>query len=563
MLCSGGSRTTATVVSSVLALVVAGLGMTAAAPSAAAAVATRVIGLGDSYASGEGAGSYDPDTDAPLNQCHRSPLSWQRTAEIPGATGVERVHVACSGATVASVLSTSHQGEPPQIGALQNVPAGSVVLLSIGGNDVGFEAIVRDCVFGGCLETPAQVAEVQAKIAAAALEIRRALDTVVARAPGATVVLAGYPQLMQGACFTITPTEAGALDRLSVELRRQTVGQVMQLRLAGKSVRFADTIDPFLGHGACSDSDPWLNSLVAGNFSAESFHPNAAGYRAYATAVTNVLRADPMRCTAAGCRIRFARESVYHSVSGGTRATMGYIRSAYEAEGEEASYFGYPATDEYDRPNGRGQSFTRGHIYFRFGTDRAYPTRGFIGSKYLLTGDAAGRLGYPVSTEFTVPSGGGKRQNFQLGSIFFKNGTTEAFVSEGPILDKYRIERYDEGPLGWPTTDYACGLQPGNACRQHFDGSGDSVVYWTPETGAHPVTGPFRDFYKSGGWQNSLPNPDSSRIAGYPRTDVFTGTGMGYPTQQFQYGSIVHDVPKRTMCWVVNSTVRWCRPATA
>lgn len=545
----GGSGPRGVVVSSVLALV-AGLGMAGASPAAAAEV-TRVVGLGDSYASGEGAGDYDPPTDAPLNQCHRSPRSWQRIVDIPNATGEQYTHVACSGAKVVHVLNERLYNEAAQVTALQNITAGTVVLVSIGGNDVGFEGIIKDCLAYGCLETPAEVGAVETRIIAATREIRRALDAVVARAPAATVVLAGYPQLIQGVrCVGIILDEGRELDRLAILLRRLTVGQVMQMRMGGKKVRFADTIDPFKGHGACNGTDnQWINSLSTGGFSVESFHPNAAGYRAYATAVTTALRTDPIRCTSAGCRVRFADESVYYSSGGGTRAVTGRIRTGYEAAGEETSFLGYPLTDEYAEPGGRGQRFGGGDFFYRYGAETAFWSRGRILAKFKLTGDAGGPLGYPVTNEFTVGSGEGKRQNFQFGSVFYEHGTTEAFWSTGPILDKYRTERYDEGKLGWPVTDYACGLQPGNACRQHFDGSGGSVVYWTTSTGAHKVIGAIRDYYASTGWQNSHPDPASPVTAGYPTGDEYISPYSGHYEQNFERGRI--EYYQGSACWWV------------
>lgn len=548
-----------TVLTAVLALVAgAGLAVSFAAP-AAAADPPVVVGLGDSYASGEGAGGYAFETDNPLNRCHRSPLSWQLLATIPNAVGEpKRIHVACSGAVAANVLQGGqYANEPPQIRSVVGTNP-SVVLLSIGGNDVNFKEMVSQCYLLLDCTSTALMTGTEARIAAARGQVRTVLEEVVRQAPQATVVLAGYPQLVQGACSGFSTAEAARFDQLSRVVRTAWVGEVMAMRMQAKKVRFVDTIDPFREHGACSPT-PWINKVslspLDSQLVVESMHPNANGYQAYANATSTVLRTDPMRCTSAGCRIKFVNESVYYTPSGGTVTTMGYIRSAYEAEGEETGYHGYPTTNEFVRPNGRAQSFTRGQFFFRYGTTRAYPTRGYIGTKYTATGEANGRLGYPVSTELTVPSGKGKRQNFQFGSIFFKNGATQAFVSEGAILDKYRVDRYDEGPLGWPKTDHACGLQPGNACRQHFDGSGDSVVYWTPTTGAHKVTGQIRDFYASTGWQNSHPDWLSSTvIAGYPTTDAYVSSWLGEPllVQDFQVGRIVVEKPNTTgqpVCW--------------
>lgn len=531
---------------------------------AAAADPPVVVGIGDSYASGEGAGTYDSGTNTPVfNMCHRSPLSWQRMATIPDVAGEpRRIHVACSGATTTNVLQGGqYLGEPPQILSVAATDP-SVVLVSIGGNDIGFRNMVIQCWTLPDCTTTSLMRGTEGRIALAATEVRRVLDGIAQLAPQATIVLAGYPQLIQGACNNFSTAEAARFDQLSQAVRTAWVGEVMAMRLAGRNARFADTIDPFEGHGACSPT-PWINPVALapgdGQMVVESMHPNPNGYLAYANATSTVLRTDPMRCDADGCRIKFREESVYHSRDHGTHTVRGAIRIAYQSEGEERGFLGYPTSEEYAEPaEGRGQQFTGGTYWWRRDVG-AFPVKGKILAKYTAIGDVA-EIGTPTSKEIDVA--GGRVQNFSSGQMFFKFGTTAAFFSKGIILGKYRTERTTTGPLGWPTTDHACGLQPGNACRQHFDGTGGSVIYWTSATGAHKVTGPYRDFYASTGWQNSTPDPGSTRIAGYPTTDVHPGPGMGLPTQDFQFGSIVHDVPKKAMCWVVGGRAYTCRPAT-
>ncbi|MHA7241034.1 LGFP repeat-containing protein, partial [Arthrobacter sp. TMS1-12-1] len=64
----------------------------------------------------------------------------------------------------------------------------------------------------------------------------------------------------------------------------------------------------------------------------------------------------------------------------------------------------------------------------------------------------------------------------------------------------------------------------GGGCYQPFTGGN---IYYTPTTGAHAVTEPFRDAWKKAGWQMGI---------GYPLQSATT-TG-GYRTVRFQKATI-------------------------
>lgn len=525
---------------------------------------TRVVGLGDSYASGEGTFNYDPSTNRPgTNECHRSPQSWQRLATIPGATNVQRTQVACSGAVAADITTNSKWTEGPQLTELQRVVDEDVVLLSIGGNDLGFSTIVTDCATNVCLTTPQSVTALETKINdVVAPAIRSVFTAVLQNTPtGAQVVLAGYPQLVQGtACrnpiggafYEIDADEGAKLDRLSVVLRRETVEEVMKLRLQGKPVRYVDTIDRFKGHGACiGSSQNWINGVIAGDLvGPERFHPNPEGYRQYAAEVTETLSSgDAIRCTTFGCTASYQDELVAYTTTEGLLSVSGAIKVAYEAAGGATGPLGYPVRNADQLSQGRSQQFQGGTVYWKTGAAKAFWVGGKFLTKYVATGQAPSVLGYPTSNAYANTGGTGQSQQFEFGLMLLKNGAAQAFWTKGAIKDKYASTGYERGYLGYPTTDHACGLQPDNACRQHFDGSGDSVVYWTSATGAHSVTGYFRDYYASTGWQNSRPDPTTIRMAGYPTSDRYRPPGGTADLQDFE-GGIMAGVGGRA-CWGV------------
>jgi hypothetical protein len=138
-------------------------------PASATAI-TRPLGgsmvaLGDSFSSGEGAGSYLAGTNcsgsvfsrcpapnaAESDYCHRSQFAYPMLVSSDvGATSLD--FRACSGAVVADLaapVSIGGQGqwsEGPQLG--RAFPASTrLVTVSIGGNDIGFGEVANQCVW--------------------------------------------------------------------------------------------------------------------------------------------------------------------------------------------------------------------------------------------------------------------------------------------------------------------------------------------------------------------------------------------------------------------------------
>ncbi len=124
-----------------------------------------VVGLGDSYASGEG----NPDSSSPVRwqdrRCHRSARSFEAltAARLEAATeksSVTFVSLACSGASIPTGMLGGYAGIepsgggmlPPQVAAMQALigrRTPTAVLVSIGINDLGFGSIARFCFDDG------------------------------------------------------------------------------------------------------------------------------------------------------------------------------------------------------------------------------------------------------------------------------------------------------------------------------------------------------------------------------------------------------------------------------
>src|SRR3954466_10700827 len=94
-----------------------------------------LLALGDSFSSGQGAGSYDRGTTALGNKCYRSRLAWPQLLATRLTLAPQR-SLACNGATTADVLR--------QIKHISGDP--KVITVTVGGNDVGFGTVLRQCL---------------------------------------------------------------------------------------------------------------------------------------------------------------------------------------------------------------------------------------------------------------------------------------------------------------------------------------------------------------------------------------------------------------------------------
>lgn len=104
----------------------------------------HVVILGDSYSSGEGAGSYVQGTDTKGNDCHRSPDTYGRALFTTLPT-----NLACSGAVARDYWRPNgdDDGQLAQRVLLGNLPQRpDLVIGSFGGNDIGFAGIITKCL---------------------------------------------------------------------------------------------------------------------------------------------------------------------------------------------------------------------------------------------------------------------------------------------------------------------------------------------------------------------------------------------------------------------------------
>lgn len=218
--------------------------------------------MGDSYASGTGAGSYGD------RACQRSSNAYPA---LYGTGFPSFRFVACTGASTQSLKR--------QFAAL--TPATTLVTITIGGNDLGFVDVMTTCTLSGDRACAARVAK-SVKFAGEQLPAR--LDATYARikelAPHASLVVLGYPRLFTPAdrCSTLSRSKRQVLNDAADQL-----SDVIAAAASKAGARYVDVREAFAAHGVCS-AQPWINGLVSPT--GDSYHPNKAGHAAYVEALT-------------------------------------------------------------------------------------------------------------------------------------------------------------------------------------------------------------------------------------------------------------------------------------
>lgn len=351
--------------------------LVAAAPAAHAGPGsgpTAAVSLGDSYISGEAGrwqgNSIDPTpghsgTDracsasgpgceadrsrvyvggSAANGCHRSDVAEIHSAQLAVQ---ERVNIACSGAQTKHVFRKSAggegpKGEAPQADQLLDVARAKdvkLVVMTIGGNDLGFASIVAACLQAFAIQTgpcnPGQQAVIDQNLAKATEGVGKAIQEVRAVMAEAgygsgdyRLIVQTYPSVVPRAAEARYPESAerdvhncpfyDADLNWARDHAAPQIGAMVKRAAALERVEVIDLIDLLQGHEFCSKStqeatplappspetSDWGRFVGASSISQgatqESFHPNAYGQQAIGACLTQVAAATPGTFVCAG-----------------------------------------------------------------------------------------------------------------------------------------------------------------------------------------------------------------------------------------------------------------------
>ncbi|MGY2061507.1 LGFP repeat-containing protein, partial [Nocardia gipuzkoensis] len=131
----------------------------------------------------------------------------------------------------------------------------------------------------------------------------------------------------------------------------------------------------------------------------------------------------------------------------------GAILEAWGREGYERGPAGYPTGPEQKTPQRDGvvQGFENGPMYFSAKTG-AHRVQGLILGKYAQLGFENSPLGFPAGDETPVRDAG-RYSKFEGGAIYWSPLSGAWAVRNGPIMDAWAQQGYENGKLGYPISD--------------------------------------------------------------------------------------------------------------
>ena len=308
-----------------------------------------IVSLGDSYSGGEGLEPFygqdaemavkcqDPDWLA-----HRSMKCWPGMLTLPGVEGTMKDHrgenwflAAASGADSHNLFlltedeirsgKTAKQEKEysrdgisgtawlaPQLDIFDELDAKGLkadyVTVTIGGNDLGFQAIVKMSLLGMLNvlpgDTPADKGESLWKTMSASRnireDIRRAYSDIAARAGAqACILVAGYPRLLASDCGALYPGESPEILNAAVVIFNTELRSIVdECREAGMNICFVSVEEAFDGHEAYAD-EPGISPVIFSSQAQDlkelllgsrySMHPNELGSAIYAQCVQDAI----------------------------------------------------------------------------------------------------------------------------------------------------------------------------------------------------------------------------------------------------------------------------------
>ncbi|WP_232838512.1 SGNH/GDSL hydrolase family protein [Streptomyces geranii] len=277
-------------------------------PTATSPANGQYVALGDSYTSGPNIPSRSDSAPA---GCDRSDHNYPSlVAERLHLSGADFHDMSCDGATIADLTtpqSTEDGVNRAQLSALSTRT--SLVTLGIGGNDIGFSSLIKQCVKAGVLyyatgsgkytgvTAPCReeynsgaTDEIQLRIDKAGSRLATALTEVRRRAPQAEVYVVGYPAILPptaGDCgrdMGLAPADVPFLHK-----EAQSLNSTLRERASAAGAVYVDTYKPSVGHDACSDrTTRWIEPMIP-LAPAAPVHPNARGERGMANAVLDAI----------------------------------------------------------------------------------------------------------------------------------------------------------------------------------------------------------------------------------------------------------------------------------
>jgi hypothetical protein len=279
------------------------------------------LGLGDSFASGEGAYDYTNITNNDSNRCHISNNSYPSLIK----TGLElekSESVACSGGKIKDVyevLDDYFNDSPQAIGKVEKQHDNEIfsnflpgyrrqwefvskyqpeaVTLSIGGNDINFGKKLQYCILTqySCYESAEQKNAILKELKSQFPNLVKTYTDLREASPNTRVYVVGYPKLVQPGGDCALNVHLSSAELLLADEIVEDLNTVVKRAAQGAGVFYVDASNSFLGHKLCEDKS-WnlaVNGLTYGEdkpwsfgpISNATYHPNKLGHQLFKSTI--------------------------------------------------------------------------------------------------------------------------------------------------------------------------------------------------------------------------------------------------------------------------------------
>jgi lysophospholipase L1-like esterase len=261
--------------------------------AAPAYAAREYVSLGDSFTAG------------PLIPLQIQPFGCLKSNNnFPHLTarnlGLDLKDPSCSGAETEDMENPQNVDpdgpNPPQFDSLTRQTR--IVTLQIGGNDIGFSSIARDCTATANEGTPCQDRyvrdgrdEISDRIRATTPLVDAVLDGIRARSPKARVLVVNYAAILPDegpGCWPQMPITDGDVPYLRA--KQKELNEMLAVQAAANGAELVDWYTASIGHDACqAPVIRWVEPAVPVN-AAAPLHPNLGGMIGASELLTAALR---------------------------------------------------------------------------------------------------------------------------------------------------------------------------------------------------------------------------------------------------------------------------------
>jgi lysophospholipase L1-like esterase len=244
----------------------------------------QAVVIGDSTAAGAGL-ALARGSSGDARACGRSAYSY--AADLSGVNRWRVLNLACDGATISNGLlgPQVHNGVrlPPQLAEAERATRASVIIVSVGADDLNWSVVLRYCAVTPNCNDRATQAYFQQQLASFSKDYLDLLSRLAALPAHPQIIINRYynPFGAQPGCLAQAGLTQANLQTLTSRLA--TLNAV--LARGATQFRFASPQPDFTGHELCS-ALPYVQGLGA----AAPFHPTAAGQLAIALTDQAVLR---------------------------------------------------------------------------------------------------------------------------------------------------------------------------------------------------------------------------------------------------------------------------------